>query len=41
LHIRGWLLSLDALRGKYTVLDGTRPERYDDLRVGLWYAFTR
>lgn len=35
------LLSVDALRGLYTVLDGTRPPRYSDIRIGLWYALTR
>ena len=25
----------------HTVLDGTRPPRYSDLRIGLWYALTR
>jgi Flp pilus assembly protein TadD len=35
------VLSLDALQGRYTVLDGTRPPRYTDFRLGLWYALTR
>jgi hypothetical protein len=35
------ILSIDALDGRYTVLDGTRPPRYKDLRIGLWYALTR
>lgn len=35
------ILSIDALRGRYTVLDGTRPPLYNDLRIGLWYAITR
>jgi hypothetical protein len=40
-HVRGVLLSADALRGRYTVLDGLMPPRYDDVRIGVWYAFTR
>jgi tetratricopeptide (TPR) repeat protein len=35
------ILSVDALKGRYTVLDGTRPPHYTDLRIGLWYALTR
>jgi tetratricopeptide (TPR) repeat protein len=35
------VLTLDALRGRYTSPDGSRPPRYSDLRIGLWYAFTR
>jgi hypothetical protein len=35
------LFSLDALKGRYTVLDGTRPPKYSDFRIGLWYAFSR
>jgi tetratricopeptide (TPR) repeat protein len=36
-----FILSVEALDGRYTVLDGTRPARYSDIRIGLWYAFTR
>lgn len=35
------MFTIDALEGRYTVLDGTRPPRFTDLRVGVWYAFTR
>ncbi|HYO82897.1 MAG TPA: tetratricopeptide repeat protein [Bryobacteraceae bacterium] len=35
------VLTLDTLDGRYTVLDGTRPPRYKDVRFGLWYAWTR
>jgi hypothetical protein len=35
------LLSIDAVQGYHTVLDGTRPPRYSDVRIGLWYALTR
>lgn len=34
------LLTIDALSGRTTVLDGTRPPRYSDLRIGFWYAFS-
>jgi Tfp pilus assembly protein PilF len=33
-------LTVDALDGRHTVLDGTRSPRYKDLRIGLWYAIT-
>jgi hypothetical protein len=36
------LFSINFLRGAYTVnLDNPRRPNYFDLRVGLWYAFTR
>ena len=35
------VFTFDALDGRYTVLDGTRPARYKDVRFGLWYAWTR
>jgi hypothetical protein len=35
------LLSIDALKGFHTVLDGSRPPSYSDIRIGLWYALTR
>ncbi|MBC7924888.1 MAG: tetratricopeptide repeat protein [Bryobacteraceae bacterium] len=35
------IISVDALQGRYTVLDGIRPPVYNDLRIGLWYAFSR
>lgn len=38
---RPLLFSADALEGRHTVLDGTRPPRYSDLRIGIWYAFSR
>ncbi len=34
------VFSVDVLSGRYTVLDGLRPPRYTDLRVGLWYAYS-
>jgi hypothetical protein len=37
---RSLYFSLDALMGKHTVLDGTRPAQYSDFRAGFWYAFT-
>jgi Tfp pilus assembly protein PilF len=36
-----FILSVEALDGRHTVLDGTRPARYSDIRIGIWYAFTR
>lgn len=41
IRIRPFTLTADALRGVYTVLDGTRPPRFSDLRIGVWYAITR
>ena len=35
------VVTVDALSGRYTVLDNTRPPEYSDLRIGLWYAFSR
>jgi hypothetical protein len=35
------VLSVDALRGHATVLDNTRPPQWNDMRIGLWYAFSR
>jgi Flp pilus assembly protein TadD len=38
----GALFSVNFLRGAYTInLDNPRRPNYFDLRVGLWYAFTR
>jgi Tfp pilus assembly protein PilF len=35
------LFSTSALQGNYTVTkDNPRPKRYNDLRIGLWYAFS-
>jgi Flp pilus assembly protein TadD len=35
------LFSASALQGTYTVTkDNPRPRRYNDLRIGLWYAFS-
>jgi len=33
--------SLELLRGRYLLNDGSRSRSYDDVRVGIWYAFTR
>ena len=45
LRIRGTpdALSFTAsgLRGQYTIVQPDKPSEYRDLRVGLWYAFTR
>jgi tetratricopeptide (TPR) repeat protein len=35
------VVTVDALRGRYTSPDGSRPPHYSDLRIGLWYAYTR
>jgi Tfp pilus assembly protein PilF len=44
-HFRGMpqplLFSIDAMAGRYTVRDPARPPQFTDLRIGLWYAFTR
>ena len=38
----GMRLSIDALRGAYLVNQGNpRGPNFNDLRIGLWYAFTR
>ncbi len=35
------LLSINALRGMYLITNGNpHPPMYNDLRVGIWYAFT-
>ena len=34
------VLTVDALRGHATVLDNTRPPQWNDMRIGLWYAFS-
>jgi hypothetical protein len=39
--INGLMLSASALNGRYTVLrDNPRAPKFNDLRIGLWYAFT-
>jgi Flp pilus assembly protein TadD len=38
---KSMLFSTSALEGTYTVMkDNPRPKRYNDLRIGLWYAFS-
>ena len=38
---RHMLLSVDALRGFYLINEGNpRAPVYNDLRAGIWYAFT-
>jgi hypothetical protein len=41
IRVSPFVLTVDALRGRYTALDGTLPPRFSDLRIGLWYAITR
>jgi Flp pilus assembly protein TadD len=39
---RHMLLSVDALRGNYLINEGNpHPPVFNDLRAGIWYAFTR
>ena len=45
-HVRGapksMLFSVNALRGEYFIMAGNpHPQVFDDLRIGVWYAFTR
>jgi tetratricopeptide (TPR) repeat protein len=34
------IFSVDVISGRYTVLDGTRPPLYNDIRLGIWYAYS-
>jgi Tfp pilus assembly protein PilF len=39
---KSMLFSVNALRGQYFIMAGNpHPQVFDDLRVGIWYAFTR
>jgi len=39
---KSMLFSVNALRGEYFIMAGNpHPRMFDDLRIGVWYAFTR
>jgi hypothetical protein len=39
---KSMLFTVNALRGRYFIMAGNpHPQVFDDLRIGIWYAFTR
>jgi Tfp pilus assembly protein PilF len=39
--VQSMFLTVNVLRGKYFITNYMRPPVFNDLRAGLWYAFTR